>query len=85
MLRDIVVNREPSTFKGVIYEEAAVVGALCLVGGLMIANHFEYSAIPVYLSIISSIVFIICLRLAIYQYHWRYPKFLGGSTTTEDH
>jgi len=85
MLRDIVVNREPSTFKGVIYEEAAVVGALCLVGGLMIANHFEYSAIPVYLSIITSIVFIICLRLAIYQYHWRYPKFLGGSTTTEDH
>eukprot|EP01037_Dinobryon_pediforme_P040746 gene40746-50064_t len=44
MLRDIVINQEPSTFKGVIYEEAAIVGALFLVGGLMISNHFEYTA-----------------------------------------
>lgn len=77
MLRDIVINQEPSTFKGVIYEEVAVVGVLILVGGLMIANHFEYTAIPVYLSIIFSIVLIICMRLAIYKYHWHYPKFLG--------
>ena len=83
MLRDIVVNQEPSTFKGVIYEEVALVGAFCLVIGLMIANHFEYTPIPVYLSLIFSIILIICLRLAIYKYHWRYPKFLGG--TNSDH
>jgi uncharacterized membrane protein YeiH len=81
MLRDIVINQEPSTFKGVIYEEVAVVGAMCMVTGLMIANHFEYSALPVYLSILISIVLIICLRLAIYKYHWHYPKFLGGSNS----
>ncbi|WP_161491121.1 TRIC cation channel family protein [Polynucleobacter hirudinilacicola] len=84
MLRDIVVNQEPSTFKGVIYEEVAVVGALFLVGGLMVANHFEYTALPVYLSLILSIILIICLRLAIYKYHWRYPKFLGGSGLDSD-
>lgn len=56
MLRDIVINQEPSTFKGVIYEEVAVIGALCLVVGLMIANHFEYTPLPVYLSLILSIV-----------------------------
>ena len=81
MLRDIVINQEPSTFKGVIYEEVAVIGALCLVAGLMIANHFEYSPLPVYLSLILSIVLIICLRLAIYKYNLRYPKFLGGTNS----
>ena len=79
MLRDIVTNQEPSTFKGVIYEEAAVVGAICLVAGLMIANHFEYSPMPVFISLIFSLTLIIGLRLAIYKYHLRYPKFLGGT------
>ncbi|MBU3541610.1 TRIC cation channel family protein [Polynucleobacter sp. UB-Tiil-W10] len=84
MLRDIVINQEPSTFKGVIYEEAAVAGALCLVAGFMIANHFEYSPIPVFISLIFSLTLIICLRLAIYKYHLRYPKFLGG-TDSDSH
>ena len=79
MLRDILINQEPSTFKGVIYEEAAIAGALFLVGGLMIANHFEHTPLPVYISLISSIVLIICLRVAIYRYHWHYPQILGGS------
>ena len=61
--------------------KVAVVDAMCMVTGLMIANHFEYSALPVYLSILISIVLIICLRLAIYKYHWHYPKFLGGSNS----
>jgi len=85
MLRDIVINQEPSTFKGVIYEEAAVVGALFLIAGLMVANHFEYTATPVYVSLISSILLIICLRLAIYKFHWRYPKILGGSDAPNGH
>lgn len=85
MLRDILVNQEPSTFKGVIYEEAAIVGALFLVAGLFISNHFEYTPLPVYISLISSILLIICLRLAIYKYHWHYPKSLGGSHSPKDH
>ena len=78
MLRDILLNQEPSTFKGVIYEEVAIVGAFFLVGGLMIANHFEYTPIPVYISLFSSLALIFGLRLAIYHYHWSYPTILGG-------
>lgn len=85
MLRDIVINQEPSTFQGVIYEEAAIVGAFFLVGGLMIANHFEYTPIPVFISLISSILLIIGLRLAIYHYHWHYPKSLGGVVKPNPH
>jgi len=85
MLRDILINQEPITFKGVIYEEAAIVGALFLVSGLMIANHFEHTPMPVYISIIFSIVLIICLRLAIYRFHWHYPKILGGTGRPSNH
>jgi uncharacterized membrane protein YeiH/ABC-type nitrate/sulfonate/bicarbonate transport system substrate-binding protein len=85
MLRDVLINQEPSTFKGVIYEEAAIVGALFLVGGLMISNQFEHTPIPVYVTLISTVILIICLRLAIYHYHWRYPKSLGGTSNPDQH
>jgi len=35
MLKDIVINKEPVTFRGTINEEVAVVGALILVGGFI--------------------------------------------------
>ena len=80
MLRDIVINQEPATFKGIIYEEAAVVGGLFMVLGLVIANSYEHSATPVYLTIFFSLALIISLRLAIYKFHWEYPKYLGGGS-----
>lgn len=80
MLRDIVINQEPATFKGVIYEEVAVIGALLLIVGLAIANFFEHSAIPVYASVVAGIALIIALRLMIYRFDIRYPPFLGGTS-----
>lgn len=80
MLRDIVINQEPATFKGVIYEEAAVMGGLFMVLGLVIANSYEHSATPVYLTIFCSLALIVSLRLAIYKFHWEYPKYLGGGS-----
>lgn len=76
MLRDIVINNEPATFKGVIYEEIAVVGALIFVAGLMIANHYEHTSIPVYATIVATVGTIILLRTLIYRYHIKYPKIL---------
>lgn len=76
MLRDIVINNEPATFKGVIYEELAVVGALIFVAGLMVANHYELSSIPVYASIVATVSFIVLLRVLVYRYHIKYPTFL---------
>ena len=78
MLRDIVINQEPMTFKGVIYEETAIIGGLFIVGGLLLANNFEHSALPEYLTIFCGMALIVTLRLLVYHYHLRYPKFLGG-------
>ena len=76
MLRDIVINNEPATFKGVIYEEIAVVGALIFVFGLMIANHYEFTSIPVYITIAVTVGMIILLRTLIHRHHIKYPKIL---------
>lgn len=79
MLRDIVVNQEPATFKGVIYEEVAVLGALVFVAGLMVANTFEQSPIPVYVTVVISMLIIVLLRVLVYRYDIRYPKLLTGT------
>ncbi len=78
-LRDIVVNQEPSTFKGVFYEEVAILGALVFSVGLMIANNFEHSETPVLVSIVLSILFIASCRVAIYRYNLHYPRWLIGN------
>ena len=78
ILRDIVINREPVNFRGKIFEEAAIAGAIVLVGLLYLANHFEESPIPVYLAILVSIVFTIGLHTMINRRGWRYPTWLGG-------
>jgi uncharacterized membrane protein YeiH len=78
VLRDVLVNQEPHTFKGVIYEEAAVVGGLILTGGLFIANYYESSPVPVLFTVGFTFTFLIGLRLAIYHYKLQYPEILGG-------
>lgn len=78
MLRDVLVNQEPHTFKGVIYEEAAVMGGLVLTAGLFIANYFESSSTPVLLTVIFTFFLIISLRLIILKYNITYPVILGG-------
>ncbi len=78
MLRDVLVNQEPHTFKGVIYEEAAVIGGLILTAGLFISNYFESSSTPVLLTVIFTFFFLISLRLIIYRYNITYPTILGG-------
>jgi NitT/TauT family transport system substrate-binding protein len=79
-LRDIVVNQEPATFKGVLYEEVAILGALVFAISLMIANQFEHTQTPVLVAIIVSILFIALCRIVIYRYNLRYPSWLIGNT-----
>lgn len=78
MLRDIVINLEPHTFKGLIYEEVAVVGALVLLAGFAVANQFEQSRVPVLASVLGSIVLIAALRAWVFRSGLCYPKWLGG-------
>jgi uncharacterized membrane protein YeiH len=78
VLREIVINREPATLKGVIYEEVAVFGGLLLVAGLVLANRFEQSPWPVHAAMAFAIGAMILARLAILRHGWRYPHWLGG-------
>lgn len=73
MLRDTVINREPNTFKGVIYEEVAIIGGLFVACGLFIANRFEHNVSFVWASVLGGLVLVMGLKLLIHRYHWRYP------------
>lgn len=78
VLRDIVVNQEPSAFKKTVYEEPAVIGAFVLILGLYLSGPYEHSVIPVALSIFISIILVIMMRIAVYRYSIQYPRWLGG-------
>ena len=79
VLRDIVVNQEPMTFKGVIYEEAAIFGGIFIVIGLMLSNNYEHSPITVFVTIFGGLALIVFLRIIVYHYGLKYPKSLGGT------
>lgn len=83
VLRDIVINQEPSAFKKTIYEEPAVIGALILILGLYLAKQYEHSALPVVICILFSIALVILMRIAVYQFNIQYPKWLGGESDTK--
>ena len=73
MLRDIVINKEPLTFKGVIYEEVAIVGGIIVLIGLYFTNYFEHSPELVWLIISGSIVIIFGTMWVINKKKIRYP------------
>ncbi|WP_198411250.1 ABC transporter substrate-binding protein [Marinimicrobium alkaliphilum] len=75
MLRAIVINQEPMTFKGVIYEEVALIGAALFLGGLFVANHFEATPIPVYLSVGLCLFTILGLKILVHEGNIKYPHF----------
>jgi uncharacterized membrane protein YeiH len=81
VIRDVIINQEPSAFKKTIYEEVAVLGALLMVVGLYFCNQFEHSAYPVVICIVSTLLLIITIRIAVYHYNIQYPKFLGGNAS----
>jgi uncharacterized membrane protein YeiH/ABC-type nitrate/sulfonate/bicarbonate transport system substrate-binding protein len=82
-LRDIVINQEPHTFKGVIYEESAILGGLFIVCGLVVSNHYEHTSLPVHLTIVMGTLLIISVRIIIEKFEIQYPKFLGGGAKIE--
>lgn len=76
LVRDVMTGREPVSFRSKLQEECTLVGGLWLVGGLLVANHFEHTRWLVTASLLSTIVLVGGLR-----YFWRrhevwYPKWL---------
>ena len=74
MLRDIVINQEPMTFRGVIYEEVAIITALIFLGCLFIANHFEGTPVPVFISVMVMLFSTLAFKFAIMRYKVKYPR-----------
>lgn len=75
MRRDIVVNREPRTFMGVIYEETAIAGALLLTAGLLVANRFEHRPGMVGAALALTLLAVFAARWAVWRYDLRMPGF----------
>lgn len=71
LLLDVVSGREPRTFQGEPYEELAVLGALVLIGGLLIADRFETLQWPVLMALVVSWSVVFVGRELVVKYSWR--------------
>ena len=71
MVLDVVTGREPRTFQGEPYEEIAVIGAVVLIGGFMIADRFETLQWPVLAAIVVSWVTVFISRQLVIRHNLR--------------
>ncbi|WP_137007024.1 ABC transporter substrate-binding protein [Synechococcus sp. UW105] len=71
MLLDVVTGREPRTFQGEPYEEIAVLGALVLTIGLLIADHFETLQWPVFAAMVVSWGMVFTCRQLVVRHNLR--------------
>jgi NitT/TauT family transport system substrate-binding protein len=71
MLLDVVTGREPRTFQGEPYEEIAVLGALVLIVGLLIADRFETLQWPVLAAMVVSWTFVFASRQLVVRHNLR--------------
>ena len=74
MLLDVVTGREPRTFQGEPYEEIAVLGALVLIAGLLIADRFETLTWPVLMALVVCWWFVFLCRQIVVKHNlqsWR--------------
>lgn len=74
IMSDILVNREHAGFEGAIYEEVAVVGALVLLGGLVIADANEHTPWLVVGAAGVALAVLLATRYALTRWSVRYPS-----------
>lgn len=65
VLLDIVTGLEPRTFRGVIYEEIAMLGGLFLFGMLYVANFVENVELFILVSIVATFALVFAVRIAV--------------------
>ena len=73
ILTDVVVRREHTQFRGELYEEVALVGALILLGLLWLTNSHESSPWMIWLGVVLSLVTLLVARYVILTRNIRYP------------
>lgn len=78
VLLDVVTGREPRTFRGVIYEEIAILGGLFLFAMLYLANHVEDVEWHIVLSLVATFVLVFSLRIIVVLRGWSAPRLRAG-------
>jgi len=77
VVRDTLCNEVPLIFRKEIYATACLAGAILFVG-------LSYFGVADNVAIISTVVFIILLRILAVRFHWSLPALDGSRATAED-
>lgn len=75
ILTDVLTRREHEGFRGHVYEEAAVLGALAMLPGLAVANRHEHRPVLVLVAVLVSLAVLFALRISIHRFGLRYPRW----------
>jgi uncharacterized membrane protein YeiH len=73
ILTDVVVSREHTQFRGELYEEVALVGALILLGLLWLTDSHESSRWMIRLGVVLSLATLLVAWYVILTRNIRYP------------
>jgi uncharacterized membrane protein YeiH len=79
VLLDIVTGQEPRTFRGVVYEEIAILGGLFLFGSLYLAKFVDDVQRHIILSIVATFVLVFGARIAVVRYGWSALRLRAAS------
>ncbi len=74
VMMDIVSGREPRTFRGVWYEEIAILGGLVLLALLYLAQYASNVELFIQVAIIQTFILVYALRIVSVQMDWTAPK-----------
>lgn len=82
VMMDVVSGREPRTFRGVMYEEIAILGGLALMAILYLAQFATNVELFIQAGIIQTFILVYVLRIVSVQMGWTAPK-LGARLEKE--
>lgn len=63
IIMDVVLGKEPQSFKGELYEEIAILGGLFLYGALYLCNYLERAETMIFVSIAATLVLVFTARI----------------------
>ena len=83
IMLDIVTGREPRTFRGVIYEEIAIIGGLFLMAMLYLADYAGNVERFIEMSIVLTFLLVFTTRIVIVRNNWRAPRLIYQSVNED--
>ena len=82
VMMDMISGREPRTFRGVMYEEIAILGGMFLLALLYLAQYASNVELFIQAAIIQTFLLVFVLRVVSVQMGWTAPK-LGARLTAQ--